>query len=88
MRDTTNPKFIMQYAVREEQLSPILHRTSFESESRQGEMRLFEVYPGVQVWSIDFHMERLDIQPLESYGRAWSVEELAMRLQTTTDDIK
>ena len=57
----------MQYVVREEEISPILRRMFFESETGEGEMRLLEVYPGVQVWSIDFHMERLDIQPLESY---------------------
>lgn len=64
---TTNPKFVMQYAVRDERLSPCLRRLSFEKDGGQGEMRLLEVYPGVQIWNIDFHMDDLDIQPIDAY---------------------
>lgn len=67
MKRTTNPKFVMQYAVQDEQLSPCLRRLRFEKDGGQGEMRLLEVYPGVQVWTIDFRMDELDIRPADAY---------------------
>ena len=67
MENTTNLKFIMQYVVEEETLSSFLRKMRFQSNSGQGEMRLLELYPGVQIWTIDFHMEQLDIQPMGAY---------------------
>lgn len=65
MENTTNPKFIMQYVVEEETLSSFLRKMRFQSDSGQGEMRLLELYPGIQIWTIDFHMEQLDILCLQ-----------------------
>lgn len=64
---TTKPKFVLQYAVEEETLSPFLSRMRFQAEQGRGEMGLLKVYPGIQVWSIDFHMDRLDIRPMDNY---------------------
>lgn len=67
MGHTTNPQFIMQYALRDERLTPFLRKMSFQKGEGKGEMYLLEAYPGIQVWNIDFHMEDLDIRPLEAY---------------------
>ena len=67
MKGATDPKFIMQYAVEEEALSPFLRSLRFQMGGNQGEMRLLEVYPGISIWSIDFHVDQLDIRPRGAY---------------------
>ena len=67
MTASTNPKFIMQYAVKEEAVTSLVKRMIFQAESGFGEMYLLEVYPGVQMWSIDFHLRELDIKPMGAY---------------------
>lgn len=67
MKKNVNSKFVTQYAVREEIVSAYVRKMDFFTKDGHGEMMLLEVYPGVQVWSIDFQMPELNIEPIGPY---------------------
>ena len=62
METLIEPHFIRDYDVRETVLSPIVRRLSFTTQEGVGALWLASLYPGVEVWYIDFHLPALKIE--------------------------
>ena len=61
------PDFVMHYCIQETALSPLVRRMTFSTEHGEGVMCLLELWTGVQVWTIDFHVPQLPIRPTGDY---------------------
>lgn len=62
-----DPDFVMHYCIQETALSPLVRRMTFSTEHGEGVMCLLELWTGVQVWTIDFHVPQLPIRPTGDY---------------------
>ena len=67
MQYNADPDFVMRYCIRETALSPLVRRMTFSTEHGEGVMCLLELWTGVQVWTIDFHVPQLPIRPTGDY---------------------
>ena len=67
MQYNADPDFVMRYCIRETALSPLVRRMTFSTEHGSGVMCLLELWAGVQVWTIDFHVPQLPIRPTGDY---------------------
>ena len=67
MQYNADPDFVMRYCIRETALSPLVRRMTFSTEHGSGVMCLLELWTGVQVWTIDFHVPQLPIRPTGDY---------------------
>ena len=67
MHYNADPDFVMRYCIRETALSPLVRRMTFSTEHGSGVMCLLELWAGVQVWTIDFHVPQLPIRPTGDY---------------------
>lgn len=67
MEYNADPDFVMRYCIRETALSPLVRRMTFSTEHGSGVMCLLELWAGVQVWTIDFHVPQLPIRPTGDY---------------------
>ena len=67
MHYNADPDFVMHYCIQETALSPLVRRMTFSTEHGEGVMCLLELWTGVQVWTIDFHVPQLPIRPTGDY---------------------
>lgn len=67
MHYNADPDFVMHYCIQETALSPLVRRMTFSTEHGSGVMCLLELWAGVQVWTIDFHVPQLPIRPTGDY---------------------
>lgn len=65
MQYEPNPMFSRKYQIKEDRLSDVVRRISYKDKSGYGDIYLMKAYPGVSIWTIDFHMGSVEMKPME-----------------------